>query len=237
MQGSNFSDDQICDAVGVSGADLRRLITWKALRPAEGGRGRGRTRGWTLPHLRWIAMVAAFKDAGLTLRMAHTATFALALDLDPTLSRYDLGAQGLSEETLAKIQPVLNPKVHIINNKYVFFWNPLTIAYNQDEGCPNEYSEPTLIAKFSDNMDLLLVGHDMVNIAKADAAWTSLPSGRYCPKPESLSWRFAPELFASLKEAKDAFSRPRLATLIDIGISLRIAIQRATGQSSPCQER
>lgn len=75
-----YTDDQVTAATGLHVDNLRKLITWGAVRPAQAGGGRGRVRKWTTRQALRIAVTAQFVSAGFSLQMAHTLTYCLPLD-------------------------------------------------------------------------------------------------------------------------------------------------------------
>lgn len=77
-----YTDDQVVDATGLHIDNVRKLVTWGAVRPAKGGRGRGNVRQWDGRTARRIARVAAIVESGMSLRMAHTLTYLQVLDED-----------------------------------------------------------------------------------------------------------------------------------------------------------
>jgi len=77
---NTYTDEQVTAATGLHVDNLRKLITWGAVRPAQAGGGRGRIRKWTTRQALRIAVTAQFVDAGFSLQMAHTLTYCLPLD-------------------------------------------------------------------------------------------------------------------------------------------------------------
>jgi len=82
-----FSDEQVTAACGLHKDNLRRLITWGAVKPTQSGGGRGRIRLWTIDQAMRIAVTAEFHRSGFSLQMAHTLTYGLPLD--DMLASYD----------------------------------------------------------------------------------------------------------------------------------------------------
>jgi hypothetical protein len=94
------TDEQVTDATGLHVDNLRKLITWGAIKPVQGGGGRGRVRKWTTRQALRIAVTAQFVEAGFSLQMAHTITYCLPLDdllyvYDPELLEKVIAAKGL----------------------------------------------------------------------------------------------------------------------------------------------
>ena len=90
-----FTDQQVTGAAGLHLDNLRRLITWGAVKPIQAGGGRGRVRMWTARQALRISVTAQFVEAGFSLRMAHTLTYCIPLDdllytFDPEIIRTKL---------------------------------------------------------------------------------------------------------------------------------------------------
>lgn len=80
MEEKLFTDAEVTAACGLHIDNLRRLITWGAIKPAQAGGGRGRVRLWTFRQSMRVAVTSEFVDAGFSLQMAHTLTYCLPLD-------------------------------------------------------------------------------------------------------------------------------------------------------------
>lgn len=80
MSEALFTDEQVTNACGLHVDNLRRLITWGAVKPAQAGGGRGRVRLWNFNQAMHVAATAEFFEAGFSLQMAHTLAYSLPLD-------------------------------------------------------------------------------------------------------------------------------------------------------------
>jgi len=87
MDEMRITDEQVTAACNLHIDNLRRLITWGAVKPAQAGGGRGRVRLWSFPQAMRIALTAEFFEAGFSLQMAHTLTYCLPFD--DMLALYD----------------------------------------------------------------------------------------------------------------------------------------------------
>ncbi len=137
MSDTVFTDDQVTSACNLHLDNLRRLITWGAVKPIQAGGGRGRVRKWTARQGLRISVTAQFVEAGFSLQMAHTLTYCLPLDdflyvYEPDFirshlkERRDLGARRLK----AMLSPVgknywptkdyLGTEVIIVDRRYVY---------------------------------------------------------------------------------------------------------------------
>jgi hypothetical protein len=87
MKDKKFTDEEVTKACNLHIDNLRRLITWGAVTPAQAGGGRGRVRLWTLSQAMRIAVTAEFVESGFSLQMAHTLTYCLPFD--DMLNLYD----------------------------------------------------------------------------------------------------------------------------------------------------
>ena len=77
MAAATYTDDEVTGACNLHIDNLRRLITWGAVRPVQAGGGRGRVRKWTADQVLRISVTAQFVDAGFSLQMAHTLTHCI----------------------------------------------------------------------------------------------------------------------------------------------------------------
>jgi hypothetical protein len=75
-----FTDEQVTRACNLHIDNLRRLITWGAVKPVQAGGGRGRVRLWSFAQAMRVAATAEFFEAGFSLQMAHTLSHCLPLD-------------------------------------------------------------------------------------------------------------------------------------------------------------
>ena len=124
--GMTFTDAQIEEACGLHVDNLRRLITWRAVRPVQAGGGRGRVRLWSLRQALQIAVTAEFFHAGFSLQMAHTLAYCLPIHglLDLYEAAEDLrdaaGMRHLFDPD--KINPTaeIGGDVVILNRKYIY---------------------------------------------------------------------------------------------------------------------
>jgi hypothetical protein len=128
--GKTFTDEQVTEACGINLDSLRRLITWRAVRPVQGGGGRGRVRLWTMRQALRIAVTAEFFQAGFSLQMAHTITYCLPLDDMLTLYQEDFVEQyaktdypGLIDPEAANPMPhrdAIGTETYVVNGRYIY---------------------------------------------------------------------------------------------------------------------
>lgn len=76
----SYTDEQVTTATRLHVDNLRKLITWGAVKPLQAGGGRGRVRMWSTRQALRISVTAQFVEAGFSLQMAHTLTYCLPLD-------------------------------------------------------------------------------------------------------------------------------------------------------------
>lgn len=74
---TTYTDEEVTAACGLHLDNLRRLITWGAVAPAQWGGGRGRVRRWTGREAVRISAAAQFVEAGFSLQMSHTLMHCL----------------------------------------------------------------------------------------------------------------------------------------------------------------
>lgn len=106
-----FTDQQVTGAAGLHLDNLRRLITWGAVKPIQAGGGRGRVRMWTARQALRISVTAQFVEAGFSLQMAHTLTYCIPLDdllyvFDPEMIRTKLADK--SEPGSARLKAMIS---------------------------------------------------------------------------------------------------------------------------------
>lgn len=128
MEKSLFTDQQLFEATDLHMANVKRLITWGAVRPAKGGKGRGRVRLWEARAIRHIACVAALIKTGMSLRTAHTIAYLdiageLFLDLtDPETHALN----GVTDHRWFDPNTPLDPdddlafRLYIVDGQYLF---------------------------------------------------------------------------------------------------------------------
>jgi hypothetical protein len=85
---TTYTDEDVTAACGLHLDNLRRLITWGAVAPAQWGGGRGRVRKWTGRQAMRISVAAQFVEAGFSLQMSHTLMQCLP-PLNDFLDLYD----------------------------------------------------------------------------------------------------------------------------------------------------
>jgi len=112
---ANYSDDAVTRATGLHVDNLRRLITWGAIRPVSPGGGRGRVREWTTRQALRISVTAQFVETGFSLKMAHTLTYCLPLDdllyvYDPEFLERMLDADGRTQADTRLFKQLTHPE-------------------------------------------------------------------------------------------------------------------------------
>jgi hypothetical protein len=137
MGGTLFTDEQVTSACDLHIDNLRRLITWGAVKPERSGGGRGRVRKWTVRQGLRISVTAQFVNAGFSLQMAHTLTYCLPLDdllyvYDPDFIRThlkknrDIGSRRLRLMISSRAKnywptgDYLGSEVFIVDRRYVY---------------------------------------------------------------------------------------------------------------------
>ena len=98
-----FTDEQVTNATGLNHDNLRRLITWGAVKPIQSGGGRGRVRLWTARQALRVSVTSQFVEAGFSLRMAHTLSYCIPLD--ELITSFDPDAHTAPSQKSKKPQP------------------------------------------------------------------------------------------------------------------------------------
>ena len=88
-----YTDEQVTRAAGLHLDNLRKLITWGAVKPVQAGGGRGKTRLWEGWQALRISITSQIANSGFSLQMAHTLCSCLPVsDLvqayDPDIIRW-----------------------------------------------------------------------------------------------------------------------------------------------------
>jgi hypothetical protein len=111
MSETLFTDEQVTNACGLHIDNLRRLITWGAVKPVQAGGGRGRVRKWTARQALRVSATAQFVEAGFSLQMGHTLTYCLPLDdllyaYDPEIIRTHL--KGMRDPGSSRLRTMIS---------------------------------------------------------------------------------------------------------------------------------
>lgn len=228
MSNDLYTDDQLLVATGLHIDNVRKLVTWGAVRPIKGGRGRGRVRMWGAHTVRHIACVAAVVNAGQSLKIAHTLVY---LDV-------------LSDLFIDMIDPknlTLN-----VGDKYEWF-NPRTPLEHGDHDFRliiadgryvfiHSYNEP--IAKgiladgcFRSNVDFgQIVGSDENGKPINLRPFWEIAPGRCEIDPGSLAWEYDPSLrddpAIDWQRVLDAAVS---ITTVNLSLACKIAMRRLLG--------
>lgn len=114
-----YTDEQVTAACDIHVDNLRRLITWRAVKPAQSGGGRGRVRKWTIDQVMRIAATAEITRAGFSLQMAHTLVCGL-----PTADILDWHDPEFIRAHVDLSQPVESYMRALIMPEVVDYWPP-----------------------------------------------------------------------------------------------------------------
>lgn len=228
-----YSDDELLKATGLHIDNVRKLVTWGAVRPAKGGRGRGRVRMWYAHTVRHIACVAALVNAGLSLKIAHTLVYLDVLGhiffdiIDPETLAMNAG----DKEGWFDPERPLDPhddhdfRLIIADGRYVFI---------------RSYNEPIakgIIAngRFRSNVDF----GQMIGSGELDEngkpinlrpIWERIAPGRCEIDPGSLAWEYDPSLRDDAAiDWQTAFDAAVSITTVNLSLACKIAMRRLLG--------
>jgi hypothetical protein len=204
MNDSMYSDAELEAATGLPILHVRRLITWRAVTPAEGGKGV--VRQWDRHAVRHIACVNALYLAGLSLPMAHTlgmlapARFAIdIIDPDPKLPAAAKRGWFNPHRPLRASEG--SDVVLMVGDGYSVFWRLGN-------------GKPVFVGKLSADRSVFLSALDYSNFHDCDAA--------------SLCWEHRPEFEkgSAHKKATEILQHPVSINTINLSLAVRIAMRR-----------
>lgn len=123
---TKFTDAEVTAATGLHVDNLRKLITWRALRPVQAGGGRGKVRLWSFPQAMRVAVTAELVYAGFSLQMSHTLTYCLPFDdllmvYDPAFiaAHVDLEKDSHIREMLDPDRGDLKPNPNMVGSEFI----------------------------------------------------------------------------------------------------------------------
>jgi len=204
MDASRYSDAELEVATGLPLLHVRRLITWGAVSPAEGGKGV--VRQWDRHAIRHIACVNALYLSGLSLPIAHTlgmltpARFSIDI-IDPNIKLPAAAKRGWfnSRRPLRAFEST---------DTVLMFGDGYSIFSRLGK------QKPYLVGKLSADRSVFLSALDYSNFHDCD--------------PSSLSWEHRPELAedSAQKIATEILEHPISISTINLSLAVRIAMRR-----------
>ena len=247
MDTQTFTDQQVTTACGMHQDNLRRLITWKAVIPVQARGGRGRVRLWSMGHVRRISIVSTLFNAGFSLRMAHTIAYCLPFEnllevYEPNhLIAGDGDLRGWYVPENAAVQVESDDfLVEVINTKFVFYRGRGGIVLLDDDE-----EDSKCFGRLNDSRTRFI---GLVNLRArrkllyADPDWLAqLPEDSPFRRDQFLKWNdplypmdqidpnslaYEYDQYFSEDQAKDAQERPISRQIINLGLSIRIAMRR-----------
>ena len=207
MDDSYYTDAELESATGLPLIHVRRLITWRAVRPAKGGKGV--VRQWDRHAIRHIACVKALYVAGLSLPMAHTlgvlTPMRFAIDIIDPEADIRPNAKKKWFDPQSALRALEKSDIGLlIADGYSIFW---TVGKQK----------PLLVGKLSADRSAFLSALDY---SKFDEF-----------SPAKLSWKHQPELAAdpAQQQAADVLEHPISVNAINLSLAARIAMRRLLG--------
>ena len=250
-----FTDQQVTEACGLHVDNLRQLITWKAVVPAQSGGGRGKIRLWTAAHVRRISVTATLFNAGFSLKLAHTIAYCIPEDhwldiYEPdvlAVSSPEIQKLGWYDRGKSKIKINLEDcYVDIVNRKFIFLRASKKIfIFDFNRG---EHHIIECFGRLNSNKTRFISRvpvHQMYEASEHDpTAVVGRAYGRAYPKrtlakwedkqtlvdlidPKSLVYEYAKRF--DLNKANAAYASPIVKEEINISLGLRIAMRRVLG--------
>lgn len=226
-----YSDDQLLDATGLHIDNVRKLVTWGAVRPAKGGRGRGNVRMWTASTVRHVACIAALTDAGMSLKMAHTVVYLDVVGdvffdiIDPTTLAMNAGDRHgwFDPERPLKTLERGDFRLAIADGKYVFFHSvaakkPIPKGILEENG--------TIFRTFVDFAHYSGVPGADGRLERLQPKWEPVP-GFVEVDPGSLAWVYDPSLDSNdVIDWRLAFDAAVSMTTVNLSLACKIAMRR-----------
>jgi hypothetical protein len=211
-----FTTEQLIDATGLSPDHVRRLITWGALVPLPGSRGRGHSRTWEIRDVQHAACVAAINNAGFGLKLAHTLAYLQVLrDLfalyDPRVLAMNAGDKDgwFSPSNPIPRDDGTDLLLDVCNGRFLYCGS-------------KEHLQP--IGQINESRTEYASMIDFATVRGGQPIWIAA-NGKPAIAPDSLSWRFIPSM--DDKEFHRAFGTPITKISINLSLAMRIAVRRA----------
>jgi hypothetical protein len=205
MDDSHYTDAELESAAGLPLLHVRRLITWGAVSPAEGGKGV--VRQWDRFAIRHIACVNALYVAGLSLPMAHTLGMLTPLRFAIDIIDPEAGAKTRNRWFDPQTALQAREKRDIV----------VLIADGYSIFSKLEDRKPIFIGKLSADRSVFLSALDHSKFDECN--------------PASLSWEYQPELAAdpAQQEAADILQHPVSVNSINLSLAAKAAMRRLLG--------
>ena len=250
-----FTDQQVTEACGLHVDNLRQLITWKAVVPAQRGGGRGKIRLWTEAHVRRISVTATLFNAGLSLKLSHT--IAYCIPEDHWLDIYEPHVLAVSSPEIQKLgwydrgksKVTINPEdcyIDIINREFIFlranekiFRSSFNVEEQQIIECFGRLNsnQTRFISRVPVHQIYEASEHDpavVVGLASGSAdprrtlaKWEDKHTPVDLIDPKSLVYEHAVRFDLDLANA--AYTNPIVKEEINISLGLRVAMRRVLG--------
>lgn len=234
LRADRFSDEQVTEACGIGIDDLRRLITWKAVIPAQAGGGRGRRRLWTMGHVRRISVTAALYHAGFSLRMAHTIGYCMPADpkLLPTQPNYFENPPEFVQDLLDPANRNVEPwrygaTVEVINGQYLFQGGRKVSFFGVLNEARTELLGNVPIEAAHTVPDRLRTNRDGTHPKRSYAKWENQLGHADALEPSSLAYRYSEAL--DEKHALKLRGNPSDHQTIYLTLPLQIAYRKVLG--------
>jgi hypothetical protein len=231
MSNELYTDDQLLEATGLHIDNVRKLVTWGAVRPAKGGRGRGNVRMWYAHTVRHIACVAALVNAGLSVKMAHTLVYLDILGdiffdiIDPETLAMNSGDKDgwFDPERPLDPQDDHDFRLIIADGKYVFIHSltketPIPKGILADAG--------TLFRTYVDFSRYSGSVGDDGKVKDLRPKWEMAP-GHFEVDPGSLAWQYDKTLEDETAiDWQTAYSAAVSITTVNLSLACKIAMRR-----------
>lgn len=206
-----YTDEEISDLSGLHIDTIRKAVVYGAVKPAAGGRGRSNKRMWSIDALVRLVPIAALKDAGYSLQLAHTISFVPHFHselhiFNPKWMAMNGAAdnEGWWDPAVTEVKPSLRDfRIVVVNSTWVFF--DYVRGYNivNHDGSPMRVYG-SLAGRIDPSRTKLLVPHnweafyhykDEAGVIRTRPLWHGLNPDFNC-SGKSLVWEYDPSIDA-----------------------------------------
>lgn len=204
-----YTDEEISDLSGLHIDTIRKAVVFGAVKPARGGRGRNNKRMWSIDALLRLVPIAALKNAGYSLQLAHTISFIPQLHSELYIFHPAwISSNGASDDegwwdpAAAEVKPSPRDfRIVVVNSAWVFF--DYVRGYNiiNADGSPMRVSG-SLAGRINPSGTKLFVPNDWSKfyystdkngVIRSFALWEGLNTEFNCVG-KSLVWQYDPSI-------------------------------------------
>lgn len=219
------------NATGLHIDNVRKLVTWGAVHPAKGGRGRGNVRMWSAHTVRHIACVSALVNSGLSVKMAHTLVYLdvlgdIFLDIiDPEALAMNSGDKYGWFDPKSPLDPQENNDFRLIvaDGKYVY----IQTLSSEEPMSKGLLADGGTMFRTSIDFNNIHVNFDAVGeIERSWPLWETA-GGHLKINPSSLAWQYDNTLVdGGAIDWSAAYRSAVSITTVNLSLACKIAMRR-----------